>query len=161
MIAEVERIELASVAQYSVLFWLLTVIGIALGAVLYAGLRYPWMRHPALRSSGPASPRVSWACGVTLASAFAAFAYGNAWMAFFALEVDGDRMWLVYQYPERRVELQRDDVREVRRRLSTDRFRHSSVVLVTDDGRFESVPLDRDRGDALQAAFARWRAAPN
>ncbi len=149
--------DFGSVSGAAVMFWFLTVIGVAIGAVVYALCAYPSVRRPQFRHWG-ASRSLGVLLGGALAAAVSAVAYGLCWTSFYRIELGGASMQLEYHFPGRTVVLQRDAVTGLQEGITGDKFNAHRLLVHAPGGKiYKSAGITTEHlREALQMARA-WR----
>ncbi len=140
---------------HRVLFWLLVTVGVALGVVVYAVLRWPGARRSQFRGWGRASPAVAVGAALLVAAPVVAYAYRSSWSHFYRAGLDGAHLVLGYETPVRTVVVAVEHVAaieaEAHDRKSGPRYR---IVVMTRDGeRFTSQLMAGPRAESSLEAL--------
>ncbi|MEZ5962517.1 MAG: hypothetical protein R3F56_01605 [Planctomycetota bacterium] len=157
--ASLQLLQLDDPANHAPVFWLMTIVGLAIGGIVTALLRFPHLRRPHFQSGQAWSWPMAVLGGLALATPIGGCAYARHWARFFALELRPDVLVLHYHSPKRECELRRADLREIVTQLTGDKGRRAwATVLVGADGsRFASTPLTATGVDTLARTVRAWR----
>lgn len=124
-------------------FAFFTVIGIALGMILYALFAWPGTRRGQFRSLD-AMPRLGAVIGVATAVFFMGASWQNVYLDFYRIEIDAGEVRLHYEMPPRTVALPLSAVDGMRKRILPGRRIKRQIVVETSEGSYVSARLRRD-----------------
>ncbi len=136
-------------------FWMITVIGITLGWIVYRLMVDPGSRRPQFQHLGIVSRRVALPIALAIALGFGVVAHAQSFSPFHAMGPDATDVVLERRYPRRqeRIALDRLESVEVQR----TRGGRQLVVRTKDGQAFRSAATSTSRAHSLRESLLEWQ----
>jgi len=143
-------------------FWFLTILGVVIGAVVYAGAAYARLRRPQVQALPSLPKGVALGLGVAVALFVAGLAWTNHFWGFYVVTLTEDEMVVESLFPRRRATLARDEVARVQAGMTGGRFDSACLVIEQTSGKVRrSEGLRPDELEPRLEAVQQWLADPD
>lgn len=151
------ELELATHGAQAPFLLLMVSSGVLLGGIVFGLLCVPGLRRPQFRDGWLAPRWFGLTAGGLLSAALGAVGWFQVGTDWSALRIDGDRLDLVYHWPDRARTLERHQVEAVRETIGSGTGNSWHVVLVDRAGhRHQSVAVPPDVSQHLVQALHAW-----
>jgi hypothetical protein len=123
-------------------FWIVTFLGLVLGAIFYFVCAHPRFRRAPFNRMGPAR---GWGIflGTFVAGTLILVAWWLNWAEFYRIDMDARQVRLYYHFPDREKTVSIDAIREITKGVTLDKIDWCRLVLESEDGaRYHSANVN-------------------